>query len=184
MAEGQICAVEGCTNILTKTSGRICQTHRSRYFRHGSYDISPNWTHAKKGQPCLTTQGRIRVNVNGKRVLQHRLLMEQHLGRPLARGECVHHKNGDPTDNRIDNLELQSSHSEHMKKHHRDGWRKRKVSPPYAPEVIAEIMHRLSLPSSGRGRKCPEGTCFCGSQVRTRNLCQKHFHWAWIHKFT
>jgi hypothetical protein len=52
--------------------------------------------------------------INGKQVLKHRWIMENHLGRKLNRGEVVHHINGDPHDNRIENLML-TTQSQHMK---------------------------------------------------------------------
>jgi len=53
-------------------------------------------------------KGHPNADKNG-RILEHKLVMSKHIGRPIKKGETVHHKNGIRDDNRVENLELWSS---------------------------------------------------------------------------
>lgn len=54
----------------------------------------------------VTVKGYERINTGTKRVLAHRYLMEQHLGRKLRKDETVHHKDLNKKNNDITNLQL------------------------------------------------------------------------------
>jgi ribosomal protein S27E len=66
---------------------------------------------------AVRRDGYVQLTGGGLNILEHRLLMEQHLGRRLDRREHVHHKNGVKSDNRIENLELLAI-GDHTRKHH------------------------------------------------------------------
>jgi hypothetical protein len=69
------------------------------------------------GAGSVTHYGYRMIRVNGRRVFEHRYVMEQHIGRPLNRREVVHHKDGNKLNNDISNLELLESQSEHTETH-------------------------------------------------------------------
>lgn len=84
-----------------------------RNFKQPKGELSPSW----KGGREITHAGYVRLWISRhERVLEHRLVMEQHLGRKLFRHEVVHHINGNNGDNRLANLEL-TTFGEDIRRH-------------------------------------------------------------------
>lgn len=69
-----------------------------------------------KGYVTLLIHSHPNAAKNGQ-IMEHRVVMEMHLGRYLELNEVVHHKNHVKHDNRISNLEV-LDHAEHTTLHH------------------------------------------------------------------
>ena len=55
-------------------------------------------------------------NTKRKWIYFHRIIVERMLGRPLSKEEQVHHKDGNPQNNSLNNLQIVTS-AEHIRSH-------------------------------------------------------------------
>ncbi len=101
------CVERSCArwNIATQRTGpREGRLHPD--WKGGRYRVGGYWYVWAKGHPNATKAGY---------VAEHRLRMSEKLGRPLAKGEVVHHIDNDPENNELSNLMLFRTNGEHLK---------------------------------------------------------------------
>ena len=109
------------TGMTAKAAGEavgLSQTIMSRVLREAGRDgrrcgaAHPSW---RGGRSTAKGYVYLRLGLNhplaamqskGGQVMEHRVIMAEHLGRPLTSRETVHHINGIRNDNRIENLQL------------------------------------------------------------------------------
>ena len=80
-------------------------------------------------------------------VAEHRLAMTLAIGRPLLPGEVVHHKDGNPQNNDLSNLQLFDANGVHLK-HELTG-----RCPKWTAEGVARIAEVIRQSHIGRGHK-------------------------------
>jgi hypothetical protein len=98
------CTIEDCEKA--HLANGYCQMHNRRYYLYGDpmhKQITGDKSPAKYKQ--LSAPWHPNANADGN-IFEHRLVMSEMIGRPLVKGENVHHKNGDGFDNKPENLEL------------------------------------------------------------------------------
>lgn len=83
------------------------------------HDLEGRSTYNHKGYVTVRYPDHPRSWKGTGQVYLHRLVMENHLGRILDPSEHVHHKDGDPLNNYIENLEVVTP-QDHLDHHRRD----------------------------------------------------------------
>jgi hypothetical protein len=89
------CKVEDCKSEAIHKSQMLCNLHWQRWNRHGNTDSKINYG----SRVHIHEQGYIMIWQGDKYKMQHIILAEQALGKPLPKGAVVHHMNNNPKDN-------------------------------------------------------------------------------------
>lgn len=150
---------EGLKRLTHKLRERYADPTRHPQWTGGRIKRSGYWYVKRKDHPHGGKQGY---------VAEHRLVMEEKIGRYLKPEEVVHHINGDRADNRLENLQLFESHGQHTKQAH-----------PEVAEAAKSHMRGVKPPNYAQvAHFC--GWCrskFLANPNRQRRYCSRPCYW-------
>ena len=108
--------------LSEETKRKISESHKGKTFKPSKYG-----GHTKKrgdGYISVYKPNHPYASKDGY-VMEHILVMENHIGRYLAKDEVVHHINKNRCDNRLENLQLMTF-KEHAGLHMKERWKNKK----------------------------------------------------------
>lgn len=128
------CIVTGCVERARYISVCLCGKHDMRLRRYGDVNhVTTNETFRKICRDAAVKASTAKPSTYRKlhNRHEHRVVAEQMLGRPLLRGEIVHHVDGDKHNNSPDNLQVMTQ-ADHLRLHHAEMWKARKIKYGYS----------------------------------------------------
>ncbi len=147
-----------------RKKARLGITDRGKHGNHARGPDNARWNKDK----LITSHGYVLVRVPpdhphgfGGRAsfaycYEHIAVMVQHLGHPLAKDQHVHHKNGDRTDNRLENLAVATARL-HISGHQKGAYKPRdkkgrflRASKPEEFALYPKDLRHTELPWQGK----------------------------------
>lgn len=125
------CNVPGCDR--PHDSNGFCGMHAQRFRRYGDpQHVTSNEQFRENCRQAALAYKDAKPDTYRKRNSrhEHRVVAESMLGRPLLRGEIVHHIDGNKHNNAPENLQVMTQ-ADHLRLHHAEMWHARKIKNGY-----------------------------------------------------